>query len=290
MSLPDQTPTTPGIRALRCVKPVPFQGRTAPCSRCEPCRRLRAFFTISRLLVEGLAHEAIALVTLTYARKNLPPGGTLVPGHVREWARRLRRRFDHHSGKVLRFFIVGEYGGKFGRPHYHVIVFGADLSTTVNGEKFLSVVRDCWGLGMVHIGDDWSDQAAGYVSGYVVKGHNVRGLDLLRGRHPEFSRWPQRPGLGVPGLAKLPLILNDGDVVPQFTHAGRSRPLGAFLLDKARLAAGLSPADIRALKDRAREAGRVEARSLYPDRLADLTGGDVASIDAALSLLPYEVA
>lgn len=268
------------------MKPVPYKGRSVACKRCEPCRRTRAFFLATRLLVEGLAHQSISMVTLTYAPKHRPEGETLVPAHPREFQRRLRRRFDHHESKSLRFFTVGEYGtkGRLRHPHYHLITFGADIGTTIDGASFASVVQSCWGLGDVHIGSDWSAKTAGYLAGYVVKGHNIKGLDLLRGRHPEFSRFPQRPGLGVPGLPFLNPELVDGDV-SHFVQVGNDhRLLGPYLIDKARQYAGLSSSEVAELKARALEVARLDARSAFPDRLADLTFGDVDELDFALSL------
>jgi hypothetical protein len=283
---------------VSCLKPVPFNGRYAPCSRCEPCRRSRAFVTVSRLLVEGLAHSSISFLTLTYAPRHLPAGGSLFPSHVVSWARRFRRTFDYHSSARLRLFVVGEYGSAGARPHYHVVCFGADLSTVVGGRSFSDVVRSSWRLGDVYIGDDWSESTAGYVSAYVAKGHNVAGLDVLRGRHPEFSRWPTRPGLGVPGLRfLLPSVLDgrdpravvqsDGDLPFMFELHGRTRPLGSFLMSKARQAAGLSSSEVAALKARAVEAARLEARASYPDRVADLVGGDVDEIVTTLAMFSH---
>lgn len=278
---------------MACAKPIPYQGRTAPCSRCEPCRRTRAFITVSRLLVEGLAHSAISFLTLTYAK--LPPGGSLVPDDAVRWAKRFRRALEYRNGPTVRLFVIGEYGGQFGRPHLHVVCYGANLATTIGQRSFADIVRDTWGHGDTYIGDDWSQETAGYVSGYIVKGHNVRGLDVLEGRHPEFSRWPTRPGLGVPGLRFLfPSILDgrdpravvqsEGDLPFMFDLHGRTRPLGSFLMSKARLAAGLTPSEVVGLKARAVEAARLEARASYPDRVAHIVGGDVDEIVTALSM------
>lgn len=41
----------------------------------------------------------------------------------------------------IKFFACGEYGGRFGRPHYHAIIFNASA-------RFID---DCWGLGNVDI-------------------------------------------------------------------------------------------------------------------------------------------
>lgn len=269
---------------------------------------------MSRLLVEGLAHERVCMMTLTYRPADLPAGETLVPDDVRLALMRLRINFrrgcardplfaslsdaELYERTRLRFFVVGEYGGRFGRPHYHAICFGADASTSVNGVPFSRVLRDAWSKGSVHVGGGWSGKTAAYVSGYVVKGHNVRGLDLLEGRHPEFSRWPTRPGLGVPGVRLIlpqllggrdarELIAQCGDLPSMVRVAERDCVLGGYLMAQARLEAGLTPDECRELRERAMRERSRSAHGVYlASVLADaVSAGDVELADFVSSIL-----
>lgn len=287
---------------MACLKPVPMRGRWGPCSRCEACRRSRAAVAALRLEVEAFGHDAATMLTLTYARNPV----TLVPGDALVFRKRFRRLFEYHClqdrelrglpaaelarRSRLRFFTVGEYSPR-GRPHLHVACFGADRSTVVNGRSLHELVQAAWGLGRTHPGRMWSPAVAGYLSGYIVKGFNVRGLDVLGDRVPEFSRWPQRPGLGVPGLHRLlPLLIGDRDGrafvaahgdVPSIVRLGdRDRVLGRFLLDRLRAFVGLSADEVRALKERVKlaESGELLERAL-----------DVA-LEEALSVSDFELA
>ena len=77
-----------------------------------------------RLEHEAYYHEHAWFVTLTYNDENLPHGGTLVADHISTFVKNLRYRCD----EKIRYFGIGEYGGTFGRAHYHIILFGPELA------------------------------------------------------------------------------------------------------------------------------------------------------------------
>lgn len=269
-----------------------------PCNRCLGCRRGKVSVWVSRLLFEGWSHDHVSLITLTYAPRFLPEGGTLVPSDVASWAMRLRTNFlrsferDHGSAVSprLRFFPVGEYGSQSGRPHYHVVCYGADLSTFVGGRAFSELVSSAWGMGSTHVGSIWCAKAAEYVSGYVVKGHNVKGLGLLGGRHPEFARPPRRPGLGVPSLQRLAadvlrgrdareLVAAEGDLPSSIRLDGRDRVIGGFLMDKLRSYLGFTPEEIAEIKrDRAWELSAERGEALLSALLDEESAGSFNSL------------
>lgn len=264
---------------MSCLAPVRFRGGLVPlpCSRCEPCRRRRRGEAVSRLMVEAMAHSAVCMVTLTYNPRHLPSDGSLIPSDVSSFLKRLRRRYeravacDRRCASLcsrLRVFAVGEYGGRFGRPHYHLLVFGLDHRSRVAGLSLKRLCELAWrkagsgSMGFVDVGRRFSFATAAYLSGYVTKGHNVAGHAALAGRHPEFSRWPNGPrgGLGVPGLSILFPSLVDGrgrqaalsDSLPhRFECGSGERWLGRFLTDKLRSMAGLTVSEVRELKAKA---------------------------------------
>lgn len=247
---------------MACVRPALVRGAVRPCGRCSGCRQARAADLVTRLLVETLGHALACLVTLTYRPRCLPAGGSLSRADARAFLKRLRRAVEYDGGGCgLRLFLVGEYGAKGGRPHYHLIVWGADQSTVYpSGRSFSELVEACWGKGRVDVGKYWSARAAGYVAGYVTKGHNVVGLEVLHGRIPEFSIFP-RPGLGEAGLDHaLKLLVGDddplavihglGDLPARLDLGGSQRLVRGLLADKLRARAGASPAMVGAIKER----------------------------------------
>lgn len=117
-----------------------------PCGKCVKCRRRRISGWSFRLrMQEKIAHSAYFL-TLTYNNESLPFSqngfSTLVKKHLQLFFKRLREchiragfdgvrsssSCDIQGGESLKYYAVGEYGGRSKRPHYHVILFNAELS------------------------------------------------------------------------------------------------------------------------------------------------------------------
>lgn len=98
-----------------------------PCGKCPLCLKRKKRDMTVRLVHESLCYERSSFVTLTYNDENLPrPFGpdddfaVLVKKDVQDWLKRLR----YFTGSKFRYFAVGEHGARYGRPHYHVIIFG----------------------------------------------------------------------------------------------------------------------------------------------------------------------
>ena len=128
------------------------------CGKCFACRIRKRQEMTTRLNNELAVHgEDCCFITLTYNDDNLPttcirsikdsekmvergvsalPVQTLLPSDVQKFLKRLRRHLEYipkkaskrvgrdHVDKPLRYFAVGEYGGKTARPHYHIMIFG----------------------------------------------------------------------------------------------------------------------------------------------------------------------
>lgn len=238
-----------------------------------------------RQFFESLCHEENCFVTLTYDDEHLPAGETLVPRHFRDWLNRLRGRV---APVRIRFFGVGEYGGSGKRafnPHYHASLFGVSGRTDFVSSRQLihtgisEAVMDSWGMGGTRV-YEFNEKTAQYVAGYTTKKLTTPGDPKLGGRYPEFMRSSRRPGLGAEAMAVVAkqLLANgglvDGDVPPALKLGKKSIPLGRFLLNKARLAAGMTDHDIQAAKERnslkdGRFARSVELRDMFLAAIED---------------------
>lgn len=118
-------------------------------------------------------HDQNSFLTLTYRDEDLPAYGSLVRSHFPAFMKKLRDRLDYVP---LKYFMCGEYGKEYGRPHYHAILFGYQfndlepLETSDSGFVVYSSAKadEVWGYGNVRIGEV-TYQSARYCAGYVNK-------------------------------------------------------------------------------------------------------------------------
>jgi len=155
-----------------------------PCGKCPPCQLRRVSSWVYRLQREEEVSTSSFFVTLTYDTTYVPITSkgymTLDKRDVQLFMKRLRKLHDKHVR--LKYYLAGEYGGKTERPHYHLILFNADV------EK----IHDAWGLGQVHVGQVTGSSIA-YTCKYISKEKRIpmhKNDDRLR----EFSLMSKRLG------------------------------------------------------------------------------------------------
>lgn len=178
-----------------------------PCGQCVGCRLEKSRKWAMRCMHEASRYEDNSFITLTYSPENLPSDGNLSLDDWQRFAKRLR-----HYGR-FRFFMAGEYGEEFGRPHYHACLFGLDFPDRVlyserDGARLWTsrILADYWPYGFSTVGDVTFESAA-YVARYVMKkvtgdraeSHYMR-LNEETGELapvvPEFVTMSRRPGIG----------------------------------------------------------------------------------------------
>ncbi len=168
---------------------------------------------------EASDHEENTFITLTYAPKYLPAGGSLSKGkgsHFQLFMKRLRKAI---YPTLIRFYACGEYGEELGRPHYHALIFGyefpdKELWKTIRGNKIYEseMLTHIWGQGFCSIGAV-TFQSAAYVARYILKKQTGKQaenhyaiIDKETGeishRVPEFTVMSRRPGIGANWFAK----------------------------------------------------------------------------------------
>lgn len=179
-----------------------------PCGQCIGCRLERSRQWAIRCMHEAQLHKFNCFITLTFAPEHLPNPPTLDVRDFQLFMKRLRKKF----GDGIRFFHCGEYGEKFGRPHYHACLFGFDfpdkvLWRQVNGSNLYTskILEDLWPFGFSTIGDVTFESAA-YVARYIMKkvtgsasdAHYTR-VDASTGEFyelkPEYVTMSRRPGI-----------------------------------------------------------------------------------------------
>lgn len=193
------------------------------CGQCLPCRINRSRVWTHRLLLEQMAHDDSVFITLTYNDNLIPDDFSLHPQDFNLFLKRLRH---HVYPSKIRYFGVGEYGDHTERPHYHAAIFGLSYSDT-------QIIEKAWNKGYVQVGDLNKDSAR-YITGYVTKGLTKKDHVNLHGRHPEFARMSNRPGIGAFTIDKIAANLqSDGRfekrLIQSLKHGKHNLPLGRYL-------------------------------------------------------------
>lgn len=103
-----------------------------PCGGCLSCRRERRQELTLLQCCEASLNDDNWFITLTYddkyfySRNSIPPR-SLIRDHLSDFCESMRH-YCRYNGGTFRFFACGEYGDRYGRPHYHLSVFGLSPS------------------------------------------------------------------------------------------------------------------------------------------------------------------
>jgi hypothetical protein len=182
-----------------------------PCGQCIGCRLERSRQWAMRCMHEAQLHENNCFITLTYDNTHLPSDGSLHYQDFQRFIKRLRKKFGNTR---IRYYMAGEYGENFGRPHFHACIFGHDFHDKKLWKRSPSgsmLYRSedlelLWPFGYSSIGDVNFESAA-YVARYIMKkvtGNNAKQhyteTDQETGeittRKPEFNKMSLKPGIG----------------------------------------------------------------------------------------------
>ena len=275
-----------------CSDPITQDGNTFACRRCDECISTRRNGWVARAMAEKAVHRHAIAVTLTYddtSQENRDGAAMFNYGHVNAWLKRLRSAIKHKIRTTpgrrglpgVRFLIAGEQGSRFGRCHYHAILFSdLDLrsvgSFSVRGHSvtdhasLMSVGKhvrrlhwSLWPHGMVTLQEP--DQAGmSYVLKYCLKDQfteeKSRGT-MREARSENFAtglfRMSKVPPMGAPWLdAKLQRLDAAGAVLPHLNLKipdvrGFWYPQGML---RERLLVGLRAINDRALERTGRDA------------------------------------
>lgn len=188
---------------------------TLPCGQCIGCRLERSRQWAVRCMHEASLYDVNCFVTLTYDDEHLPAHGSLVYRHFQLFMKRLRK-----VAPRVRFYMCGEYGERFLRPHFHSCLFGytfPDLELFKTGNSGCAIYSSAllsrlWPHGFASVGELTFESAA-YVARYCTKKFTGPGADVHYSRVdvstgeivqvvPEFGHMSLKPGIGAVWLDK----------------------------------------------------------------------------------------
>jgi len=156
-----------------------------PCGKCPACLSRRTSVWTFRLKTHAKNANTSYFVTLTYDTRFVPITSrgflTLDKRDVQLYFKKLRKA--HPKDVVIKYYLAGEYGSKTFRPHYHIILFNADIE----------IIHKAWDKGEVHIGE-LTEASAAYTAKYINKGKIIP-MHKNDDRLPEFSLMSKKLGL-----------------------------------------------------------------------------------------------
>lgn len=271
---------------MLCQKPFYAGVQECPCGQCMPCRINRRRVWTARLLLESQLHLSSCFLTLTYSESSLPADGSLQIRHYQLFLKRLRRAI---APRKVSYYVVGEYGGITGRPHYHIVLFGIGVSRSgllvldVLSPEDDKLIFNSWGYGNIHV-SSLTEASLSYCCKHLTKGlkNDVReAFDKL----PEFCRMSLRPAIGALAVDNFSdflltsegcynVHLLGGDAPTGFRMENKIYPFGRYLRKRIRDRVGLDEVTSRVSRlrlqmERAESNVRLGARRLKSIRRAD---------------------
>jgi len=147
---------------------VEYGKLAVPCRKCWECQKLRKDDYVGRLLAEQAFSDWTAVLTLTYRdspERELDGAHLEVyPLHLQKFVRSLRRR-----GLLVRYFATAEKGSRFGRAHFHMVLFGKGPKPDwPDGRKVRHHVPE-WPHGFISSEFNPEARAFRYVAKYILK-------------------------------------------------------------------------------------------------------------------------
>lgn len=148
-----------------CLTPLNLKERDVkvPCGRCPECKARRASAWSFRLREQEKISNSAHFLTLTYDTKKVPitKNGFMSVSRrdLQLFFKRLRKA---NPQSKIKYYAAAEYGGKTKRPHYHIILFNANIETC----------QPAWASGSIHYGEVTA-ASVGYSLKYITKSSKV---------------------------------------------------------------------------------------------------------------------
>nr|QJB20075.1 MAG: replication initiator protein [Microvirus sp.] len=179
---------------MSCLRPIQIRDKqgllqTVACDKCPNCYFRKTAGWTFRLMAEEKHSSSSHFITMTYDTDHLvtTPFGkpSLCKYDLQNFFKRLRKL---DSSARIKYYAVGEYGSQTARPHYHAILFNADIE----------LIEKAWTLDGLLIGDIYYGDVCEASIGYTLKYLNKKSTAGLIGdddRHPQFTLSSNKLGM-----------------------------------------------------------------------------------------------
>lgn len=194
-----------------------------PCGKCYPCRARVVSDWAVRLHEEWKSSTSSYFITLTYDDENrekfCPKVGdfySLCKSEAQLFIKRLRKNIYPYE---VRYFLVGEYGGKFERPHFHLLLFNFP---TTKKDLYFEIDKAWQSRGNPYYGDV-NPRTIFYVAGYLLWSFGT--LSLPQGAQPPFMLCSRRPAIGSDYISPAVVEYHKNNAFNGYRRQGRTSHL-----------------------------------------------------------------
>lgn len=174
-----------------CSNPITQDNMTFACRVCNECIATRRSSWVSRAMMERATSKFALCFTLSYnddTQENRDAAAFFCYADIRDFLKRLKSRLRRAGQSTdLRFICAGEQGDRYGRCHWHLVIFsevdltqvgtyywrktlmGADRNKMMTvGKRKVRMDWDIWGKGFVTVQEP-KEAGMAYVLSYCLK-------------------------------------------------------------------------------------------------------------------------
>lgn len=233
---------------MSCVSPKLVKTRfgvtLVSCGHCMPCliAKQSNLAFVCRIEQQEAYRRGLgcSFLTLTYNDYSIPYSSsghrTLLKSDLQKFLKRFRKYRQLDNKPPVKFVACGEYGDKLSRPHYHLIIFGADNT------ECLYYARKAWDKsekGLIQCGA-LRPGGIQYVLKYVTKSNTtpeIRQFYQDNSVEPPFMR--HSVGFGKEWIERhAQEIVNNGYT---FRSRGKLRLYPEYIRNRVERLTGVSP-------------------------------------------------
>lgn len=142
---------------MKCLKPIKTKTGVFRCGKCLACKAQKVNEYIIRFNAQNLASKSSFFVTLTYDDDHLPYNG-VSKMEMNLFIKRLKK-----LAPTFKYVVIGEYGGRYCRPHYHLNIWFENDALTWT--CFYDILKKSWSFGKIDC-EMVKDKETNYIAKY----------------------------------------------------------------------------------------------------------------------------
>lgn len=170
------------------------------CGKCDYCRKLWLSDWSKRLQMQKELSQYTICATLTYNNEHLPfinGVPSLSKEDIQKFFKRVRKYLSsYYKDCQIQYFISGEYGSSFLRPHYHLIMFVNTDNRSYTQYDFQTIMLDKWQKGFIQFMPN-NNMSISYLAKYIGKTTGISEHASQYNLPLPFVLMSRRPAIGA---------------------------------------------------------------------------------------------